>query len=178
MKAQTTKQVKFNTVEIREYEIILSNNPACEYGPSIGIGWDYTDINTADNAIRVSQFEKERFGKRRVEKHGRQSKLYLSQVRREAILKEAGYTDKEVKAAIRDKQKARLLRSVSTFESLGTRINATIKGGRKERKVLRAVRNLQKLQKKQKTESSTSYLMCDHTSLYKGWWIPFSAYIL
>ena len=174
MKAQT-KQVKFNTVEIREYDIILSNNPACEVGPSIEIGWDYTDVNTADNAIRVSQYEKERFGKRRVEKHGRQSKLYLSQVRREAILKEAGYTDKEVKAAIRDKQKARLQRSVSTFESLGTRINATIKGGRKERKVLRAVRNLQKLQKR---EPSTSYLMCDHASLYKGWWIPFSAYIL
>ena len=70
MKEAQTKQVKFHTVEIREYDIILSNNPACEVGPSIEIGWDYTDVNTADNAIRVSQYEKERFGKRRVEKHG------------------------------------------------------------------------------------------------------------
>uniref|UniRef100_A0A7S2PCG5 Uncharacterized protein n=1 Tax=Skeletonema marinoi TaxID=267567 RepID=A0A7S2PCG5_9STRA len=140
MKAQT-KQIKFNTVEIREFPIVLSNNPACEYGPSIEIGWEYTDINTADNAIRVSQYEKERFGKRRHEKKGRPSKLYLSQVRREAILKEAGYTDKEVKRAVREKSKARLKRSVSTFLSVGTRINATIKGRRKERKVMRAVRN-------------------------------------
>ena len=176
MKPQT-KHVKFNTVEIREYEIILSNNPACEYGPSIEIGWEYTDINTADDAIRVSQYEKERFGKRRQEKNGRPSKLYLSQVRREAILKEAGYTNKEIHAAIRDKRKARLQRSVSTFQSLGTRIKATVKGGRKEQKVLRAVRNLQKLQNKQKGESPTDLLL-DNASLYKGWRIPFSAYIL
>ena len=176
MKAQT-KKVKFNTVEIREYDIILSNNPACEYGPSIEIGWEYTDINTADDAIRVSQYEKDRFGKRRHEKHGRPSKLYLSQVRRESILKKAGYTEKEVNAAIRDKRKARLQRSVSTFQSLGTRIKATVSGRRKERKVMRAVRNLQKLQNNQKGESPTD-LFCDNVSLYKGWWIPYSAYIL
>ena len=177
MKAKTN-QIKFNKVEIREYDICLSNNPACEYGPSIEIGWEYTDIYTAANAVRVSQYEKERTGRRRQEKRGRPSKLYLSQVRREAILKEAGYTDKEVRTAVREKRKARLLRSFSTFQSLGTRINATVKGGRKERKILRAVRNLKKLQDKRKRmgESPTD-LFFDNASVYKGWWIPFSAYI-
>lgn len=169
-----TNQIKFKTVEIREYDIILSNNPACEYGPSIEIGWEYT----AANAIRVSQYEKERIGKRRQEKRGRPSKLYLSQVRREAMLKEAGYTDKEIKTAVKEKRKARLLRSLSTFRSFGTRINATVKGRRKERKILRAVRNLKKLQdnRKRKGESLTD-LFFDNASVYKGWWIPFSAYI-
>jgi len=170
MKAQT-KQIKFNTVEIREYPIVLSNNPACEYGPSIEIGWEYTDT-----LFKVSQYEKERIGKRRRERPGRQSQLYLSQVRREAILKEAGYTDEEVKTAVKDKRRARMQRSMSTFLGVGTRINATFKGTKKERKIMRAVRNLQKLQDNGKGESSTG-LFCDNASVYKGWWMPFSAYI-
>jgi hypothetical protein len=175
MKApQTTKQIKFDTVEIREYPIVLSTNPACEYGPSIEIGWEY-DTN-ADKAITVSQYEKERIGKRKREKPGRPSQLYLSQVRREAILKEAGYTEEEVKTAVRGKRKARMQRSMSTFLSVWTRINATAKGIKKERKVMRAVRNLEKLQNNRKGEPSTD-LFCDNASVYKGWWMPFSAYI-
>ena len=168
-----SKQIKFDAVEIREYPIILSNNPACQYGPSIEIGWEYVDIYTADNAIRVSQYEMERFGKRRREKPGRPSKLYLSQMRREALLREAGYADREVNNAIRDKKIARLRRSVNLFLSTGTRINATIKGSMKERKVMRAVRNLKKLQNNNKGNPP----FYDKDSVYKGWWLPFSAYV-
>jgi len=172
MKAQT-KQIKFNTVEIREYHIVLSDNPACGYGPSIEIGWEYTTTN----CFKVSQYENERIGQRRREKHGRPSQLYLSQVRREAMLKEAGYNEKEVKTAVRNKRRAQYQRSMSTCLSLGTRIDATVKGIKKERKVMRAVRNLQRLQQNRKGESSTDYLFCNNASVYKGWWMPLSAYI-
>jgi hypothetical protein len=64
---------------------------------------------------------------------------------------------------------------VSIFLSTGTRIKATVNGRRKERKVMRAVRNLKKRQEK---NNSNDYLFCDNATVYKGWWIPFSAYIL
>ena len=175
MKQTTTKKIQFDTVEIRTYPVVLSNNPACEYGPSIELGWNYNKEEAAHKTIRrVSQYEKERFGKRRREKPGRPSQMYLSQVRREAMLHDLGYSDKEVKKAMKDKRKARRQRSVSKFLSTGTRIKATVNGRRKERKVMRAVRNLKKRQEK----NNSNDLFCDNATVYKGWWIPFSAYIL
>lgn len=71
---------------------------------------------------------------------------------------------------MKDKRKARRQRTVSNFLSTGTRIKATVNGRRKERKVMRAVRNLKKKQ--------CDDLFFDNATVYKGWWIPFSAYIL
>lgn len=179
MKQTTTKKIQFDTIEIRTYPVVLSNNPACEYGPSIELGWNYNKEEAAHKTIRrVSQYEKERFGKRRREKPGRPSQMYLSQVRREAILHDLGYSDKEVKKAMKDKRKARRQRSVSKFLSTGTRIKATVNGRRKERKVMRAVRNLKKRQEKNNSNGECDGLFFDNSTVYKGWWIPFSAYIL
>ena len=179
MKQTTTKKIQFDTIEIRTYPVVLSNNPACEYGPSIELGWNYNKEEATHKTIRrVSQYEKERFGKRRREKPGRPSQMYLSQVRREAILRDLGFSDKDVKKAMKDKRKARRQRSVSKFLSTGTRIKATVNGRRKERKVMRAVRNLKKRQEKNNSNGESDGLFCDNATVYKGWWIPFSAYIL
>ena len=167
-----TKQIQFGTIEIREFPIILSNNPSCNCGPSIEIGWEYNATNP-HQAIDVCEYEMLRIGKRRKDKAGRPSKLYLSQVRREAMLKDAGYSDKEVQDAVKEKQKARRQRSLSTYDSVPFIIHANFKASRAEKKVGRAVRNMNRMQKKQNDRTEMFY---EKSTLYNGWWLPFSAH--
>lgn len=47
--------VQFNNVEIREYNIILGDNPSCNGGPPLSISWDY-DIET-QRIIPLEAFE-------------------------------------------------------------------------------------------------------------------------
>lgn len=169
-----TKQIKFGAVEIREYPIILSNNPSCHYGPAVEIGWEYFDITAADGAIRVCQHEKKRFEKRGGDKPSRKSKFYLSQVKREALLKEAGYTEKDLKSAVRDKKIARVKRSLTKLLIRHIMFADKVEGTVTERKLKRAKRNLKKLQNNERGNSP----FFDNDELYKGWWLPFSAYIL
>lgn len=172
---KTTKQIKFNTVEIREFPIVLSNNPSCHYGPSIELGWEYIiSSNSTDGAIDISQYEMEREGKRRREKAGRPSKLYLSQVRREEMLASAGYSTKEVKTAVKDKKKARRQRSLSKFFRLRSRAQSHFEARRREKKLGRAVRNMNRIQKRKKNGSDSFYDNPAH--IYSGWWLPFSAH--
>lgn len=144
-------KLQFDTIEIREFPIILSNNPSCKYGPSIELGWEY-DANSSDGTIIVSHYEKLREGKRRKEKAGCQSILYLSQVQREAMLRDAGYSDKEVLNAMKTKAKARRQRSLSKHDSVPFMLRATFKASMREKKVGRAVRNMRRLQQKQQQQ--------------------------
>lgn len=167
----TMAKVKFSTVNIRQFPIILSNNPSCHYGPSIELGWEYEDTEDEGQTIKVSQYESEREGKRRHTKAGNTSKLYLSQVRREAMLKEAGYTDKEVKSAIKDKNKARRQRSMSKLQCIAPRISASFEGSRREKKVGRAIRNMDRMKCNKDEER-----FYESRVIYRGWWLPFSAH--
>jgi hypothetical protein len=164
-------KVKFSTVNIRQFPIILSNNPSCHYGPSIELGWEYEDTEDEGQTIKVSQYESERGGKRRHTKAGNTSKLYLSQVQREAMLKEAGYTDKEVKSAIKDKNKARRQRSMSKLLCIAPRISASFEGSRREKKVGRAIRNMDRMKCNKDEER-----FYESRVIYRGWWLPFSAH--
>ncbi|KAL3790064.1 hypothetical protein ACHAWO_004821 [Cyclotella atomus] len=88
------------------------------------------------------------------------------------MLKDAGYTDREVKNAIKDKQKARRQRSLSKL-SLSFMIQTNVKASRTEKKVGRAVRNMDRIKRKQNDGSELFY---DRSAIYSGWWLPFSAH--
>ena len=98
-----TKTTRFDTVEIRYYPCVLSDNPGGHYGPAIELGWEYTE-----NRLRLSEYEKKRQGKRR-------SNLYISHLRREMMLLELDYTPGELEKAIRRKNSIRRKRKVSNM---------------------------------------------------------------
>eukprot|EP00562_Extubocellulus_spinifer_P008694 CAMPEP_0178505280 /NCGR_PEP_ID=MMETSP0696-20121128/19047_1 /TAXON_ID=265572 /ORGANISM="Extubocellulus spinifer, Strain CCMP396" /LENGTH=183 /DNA_ID=CAMNT_0020134581 /DNA_START=24 /DNA_END=575 /DNA_ORIENTATION=+ len=174
----TSRRARFNAVEVREYPLVLSENPACEYGPSVELGWEYeytTNSNTrttssssnSDRYLTVSQYEQERQGKRRTTA-AKPSKLYLSQVKREAALKKANYTDDDLKRAVRRKSEARRQRSLSNaLMNPMSKIQASFAASRRNKKLKRAVRNL----KKQKGKEPAAL---EHSEIYSGWWLPFS----
>lgn len=102
------KKVYFDQIYIREYPIILGDNPAVSEGAPVTIGWDCMD----EYEVNLSMYEYTKGPMRRTRK-----KLMLSSKKRTRFLVEAGYSPMEIGDAIVDVEKAKLerLRSVQAF---------------------------------------------------------------
>lgn len=99
------KGVTFDTLEVREFPIILGDNPSCEGGPPLTIDWGF-DPDT-HFAIDIEQFELMR-GVRRTS-----DKLKLDRPTRERVLVTTGTTQKEIASCIRKLRKDQHQRMVS-----------------------------------------------------------------
>jgi hypothetical protein len=98
MKSVSTKRnrdgqskVVFGDVVVRKYKRILTDNPACTSGPSIGIGWSYQP----QTPVSVDEFERVRRPKRN------SSDLMMNRRTREKIVRRGGHTDKEIAEMMR-----------------------------------------------------------------------------
>lgn len=102
------KKVYFDQICIREYPIILGDNPAVSDGAPVTIGWDCLD----EYNVNLSMYEYTKGPMRRTRK-----KLMLSSKKRIRFLVEAGYSPMEIGDAIIDVEKAKLerLKSVQAF---------------------------------------------------------------
>jgi hypothetical protein len=85
------KSVQFSTVTLRYYERILSDNPAVQSGPAIGIGWRYKRGGMFD----IATFEQGRTCNR----YGQE--LILTREDREKMLKDAGIPQKDIVDMVR-----------------------------------------------------------------------------
>mmetsp|Transcript_10627 Transcript_10627/g.18673 ORF Transcript_10627/g.18673 Transcript_10627/m.18673 type:complete len:205 (-) Transcript_10627:80-694(-) len=85
------KKVRFDVVEFREYPRIMSDNPSSN-GPPIGIGWVYDSKDTVKIDLNIYECAQE--GNRRQKKE-----LIIPPHVREAMLREAGYSRKEIARA-------------------------------------------------------------------------------
>ena len=84
------QQVQFEYIEVREYDQILGDNPACRCGPPISLGWTYG----TEWCVSVEEYESGR-DFRRKRKH-----LYLTPVTRHNVLtRRLGYSPEDVKRA-------------------------------------------------------------------------------
>ena len=96
--------VNFGNLRIQKYPIILGDNPSVSYGPPISIGWQWFQDIEQD----IGEYESQRprrkvtyYNQRR--HHGpKWILLMISQVRREEMLEQAGYSKEEVRAAQRE----------------------------------------------------------------------------
>ena len=162
-------EVQFDRVDIREYNTVLSNNPACRYGPSIELGWEYRQ-DQRQHDVSVSQYEKARQGKRRT----KASQYYLSEVQREATLQRANFSKQDIKKATKSKNKARRQRNASNFV-LNFNVPLMVREAKKNKKLARARRNLKKAKVAPATANKQAEpVLLEHETLYKGWWLPFS----
>ena len=85
-------KVSFSEVTVREYDRILSDNPACQNGPSIGIGWRYRN----EYILHVDEHEHSRGRAPR-----KTDELVLNRVVREHMLRDLGYSQKQMAMAVR-----------------------------------------------------------------------------
>ena len=88
------RSVRFSTIDIREYDTAISTNPSCSRGPGLELGWGFSSLNS----IPVEEFE-EKFpsGLRRKARD-----MLIPLERRELILKEAGYSRREIEECRRE----------------------------------------------------------------------------
>ncbi|CAJ1950846.1 unnamed protein product [Cylindrotheca closterium] len=88
---QRDSKVRFDSVEVREYPIILGDNPSCRQGPPITIGWEpKSDVFTP-----VDEFEK----LRSEERHSDPDEMFVSSFNRIDILKKLGFSRRDIKKA-------------------------------------------------------------------------------
>lgn len=59
----SSNSVRFRNVQIREYGIVLGDNPSCSKGPPVSLGWEYDQEGQQE--VLVDVYEKWRVGQRR-----------------------------------------------------------------------------------------------------------------
>lgn len=120
-----TRRISFDVVEIREYNRILSDNPATSKGPPVGLGWNYSP----DETIKIDLETYESY-----QCNARRSKRELaipSQVREEMLLEE-GYSRLEIAKTVREVRKIREKRNVSfhhiKYDPIAERVESLKRG--------------------------------------------------
>jgi len=109
--ASDVKKVAFSYVTVRFYERILSDNPSVQSGPAIGIGWRFK----RGGNFEVDEFEQGRGMQRKSDE------LVLPRPVREKMLKDAGYTQKEIADMVRNilKAKNQRIQTVNNLNAQG-----------------------------------------------------------
>ena len=62
-RSSSSNSVRFHNVKIREYGVVLGDNPSCSQGPPIGLSWDYDQ--DGEQEVLLDVFEQWRVGQRR-----------------------------------------------------------------------------------------------------------------
>ena len=125
------RSVSFDSVEIRCYERILDINPCTSSGPSVGLGWKYVQIppKKVDEVVPKPCTSA--------------SSMVLSRDVREAIVRDLGYSQREIASAIRISLKAKNQRRQTVNNLHAQRMEEMVeKSSRKVKRLLRiGVRN-------------------------------------
>ncbi|KAL9181099.1 hypothetical protein ACHAXT_009904 [Thalassiosira profunda] len=90
--------IRFGTVEFRQYDPVLVDSPSTSSGPPIGIDWTYHPADTL--LFDLHFYEAEREGLRR-----NKNELSMPPYARTGVLRAAGHSREELRAATRRSQK-------------------------------------------------------------------------
>lgn len=100
----SSRQVKFNAIEIREYPMTLGDHPNCSYGPPVTLDWDYEELGLID----VNHYELARPNRRNL----RQMMMNYYH-RKNLLMHHWGFTKEELKAATKEVNKTKRQRKVT-----------------------------------------------------------------
>lgn len=103
------KRVLFSHLQIRTYETIISDNPSCSGGPSLGIGWRYDPVHYVATVDEYAAHQARLYGATHDGQpiEPRPEELVLHRCEREAMLLKAGYTRKDIVDSVRALNKAK-----------------------------------------------------------------------
>jgi len=129
-KSHNKPEIKFGTVDVRYYERILGDNPACSSGPSLSIGWFYT-TNTKHQNIPVNEYEYYRIPIRM-----ESCQLVLPRTKRESMLQEMGYSRQEIAEAVRMNNKIKNQRNQTVNNLSVSKMEEVVEKARQRMKKL------------------------------------------
>ena len=84
---KSKRKIHFGQIYVRDYGMILGDNPCVTYGPPVTLDWDYVEYN----ALEVDEYEFHRPPRRSLRDMG------MNYYRRKHILTLAGHTEEEFK---------------------------------------------------------------------------------
>ena len=121
------RNVSFHTMEIREYGVILGDNPSCSSGPPVQLAWDPHD----STELKIDDYEEYRPPRR-----DRAEMLMSYNVRWWSLMRESGYTVSQLKRATdacQEARKARLetVRKVRRQEKISNTLTAPMRSLKK-----------------------------------------------
>ena len=128
---RTASQVSFKTVEVREYDRTMGDNPSCMSGPPISLDWSYSK----ESEICIDEHEKVKNMRRRKNKN----LIRLGKATRVNMLQNhLGYSEDEIKAATKEKKDIQRARSVTNLTSSFWRVEDVAQSAtRKLKRVLK-----------------------------------------
>lgn len=94
-KNKKKRSVSFSEVQVRNYERVVEINPSVTHGPAIGIGWNYSPDE--DEIVSLELFEESR----EYSRHSSTDELALSRDEREDLLRDWGYTQRDIARSVR-----------------------------------------------------------------------------
>jgi len=97
-------RVRFSSVKIREYDIILGDNPSSQYGPPVTIDWEYNEMPS----LSLDQYEDNR-APRRTHRQMFINGRYRAQI----LINSAGHTEDEILKAENDCKKVQKQRNAT-----------------------------------------------------------------
>ena len=96
--------VSFSNLEIREYDVAISDHPSCSFGPPVQLSWEYKQ----KEIVPVDSYEQSRSPRRE------RRDLVLSYYdRRFLLIKQAGYSKKEIKQTMLEVERVKRERLVT-----------------------------------------------------------------
>jgi hypothetical protein len=101
---QSCSSVSFSNLEIREYNVAISDHPYCSDGPPIQLGWNYSSLET----LSVDAYEQARSPR----STGNQL-LLPSPVRRNLLLEVGGYSKQDLQWAWQEVERVKRERQIS-----------------------------------------------------------------
>lgn len=101
---KSKRRIHFGEVCVRDYGMILGDNPCVSYGPPVTIDWDYVEYN----ALPVDEYEFHRPPRRCLRQMG------MNYFQRKHILALAGHTEEEFKAVKKSIKKMKMNRYLTT----------------------------------------------------------------
>ena len=96
--------VKFASIQVRDYEVTLGDNPSCSYGPPISLDWDYEE----KEPICIDQYEETRDPRRKM------YQMHMLSRQRSNLLKVTnGTTDDEMEMVMEEMRKIQKERNMT-----------------------------------------------------------------
>ena len=84
--------VKFQNIEIRNYQMTMGDNPSCTYGPPVSLDWDYDEAHI----LPLDDYEESR-GTRR-----KSYQMQMNSIYRKKLLDAMNFTPDEIKKVTKE----------------------------------------------------------------------------
>jgi len=104
--AERKSRIRFSTIETRQFNRTLDDNPACRCGPPVSLDWDYIDVKS----VSIDEYEAKR-------KPRSDDEIFMSSfIRRRMMSTEFGYTVKDLEKAEKSVKKIQRSREKTKYE--------------------------------------------------------------